>query len=413
MRYAVEHSINTQTAATSYANSKLEHTQAIMKHLPNLGASVGANASFGRGIDPATNSYVNTATFNHGVGADFGMTVFNGFTLLNRTRNAKIAKLKGQYDLQRMGDEVAENTMVAYAEVVYNAELVKLSQQRVESYKTDLKRMERMCELGNGSPTDLAQLAATVASEEYTLISRKNSYDISFIKLRDVMNFPLNDTLELANDVEKIEVQKSEQDFSEIEDYAYEILPKNLSNKQALEISKLSLDIAKGGYAPSLAVGGGISTSYFTRLDGAGKASAYGLQLKDNLGEYISVSLSIPIFSNLNRRINVHLAKNNYNLAKSKYEQDKRALASEIKQVLLEVQSTESQYVQAQKNLSAQRYANNANRQKYSSGLLGIIELKTSDNDLLMAQIELRNSYLRHQIKIRQLNYYKGFPYIN
>lgn len=414
MKYAVEHSINTQKSATQLANSKQEYTQAIMNHLPNLSASIGAGSNFGRGIDPETNNYINTATFNNGVGADLGITLFNGLTLLNRTRSAKVAKIKGEYDFQRSADEVAENTMVAYAEVVYNAELVKLSIQRVEFYKIDQKRMERMCELGSGSPTDLAQLNATVASEEYTLISRKNNYDISIIKLKDVMNYPLHDDLPLANKIEEKIVANPEQDIQQIENEALNYLPKSLSEKNTLEISKLDLKIAQGNYSPSLRIGGGISTSYYTRLDGNNQgAMAYGEQLKNNLGEYLQASLSIPIFNNLNQRINVHIAKNNYTLAKANYQQSLRTLSSEIKQASLDVKAAQSQYIQAQKNVEAQKIANDANRKKYQEGLLNIIELRTSDNDLFFAEIELRNIYLMHQIKVRQLNYYKGFPYIN
>lgn len=414
MRYAVTHNIKTVRSATDLANARENYTQSIADHFPSISGSANAGSNFGRGIDPETNSYINTATFSNGIGASMSVTVFNGLTMINRTRSAKIAKLKGEFDLQRSSDIVAEETMVAFAEVVYNGELVRLSEQRVEFYKTDLKRMERKTELGTGSHADLAQLAATVASEEYTLISRKNNYDISIIKLKDVMNYPLSDSLAIKPTIDEANIIDPEQDLYEIESEAVKYLPKSLSDKKELELSKINLQIAQGNYAPSISFGAGISTSYYTRLDGKQEnVSSYGNQLKNNLGEYLSANLSIPIFSNLSRRTNVHKAKNNYNLAKANYSQAQRTLSSEIKQALLDVQAAQSQHIQAQKNVEAQKLANKSNRRKYEQGLLGIIELQTSDNQLFLAELELRNIYLRLQIKIRQLNYYKGLPYIN
>lgn len=414
IKYAVEHSIKSIRSSSDLDNKSQQYINSIAEHFPSIGATINAGSNFGRGIDPATNSYINTATFSNGVGANLGWSVFNGLSLINRTRNAKFAKIKGQYDVELNIDKVAEEAMVAFAEVVYNKELVWLSEQRVEAYSTDLKRMERKAELGTGSMADVAQLAAKLAAEEYTLIYRKNVSDVSVIKLKDVMNYPLEEELTIEPNIEKREVFDQNQDVNEMMDKAFEFLPKSLSEKKALQISKVDLQIAQGLYSPSISLSAGLSTSYFTRLDGTGTAALpYGEQFKNNVGEYLSASLSIPIFNNLSYRTNVHIAKNNYKLAQANYKQAIRELSSEIEQVVLDVKSTQSQYEQAIKNVEAQKLANKANRQKYEHGLLGIIELQTSDNEYFQSQIEFRNSYLRYQIKVRQLNYYKGVPYIN
>jgi len=99
--------------------------------------------------------------------------------------------------------------------------------------------------------------------------------------------------------------------------------------------------------------------------------------------------------------------------AQRDYDETMRTLSSEIRQALMELEASKSQWQQAQKNVEYQQIANQANQRKYETGALSIIELQTSDNQLFLSEIELRNAYLRYQIKMREINYYKGKPYVN
>ncbi len=413
MRYAVIHSFESQRANTDLQNYRERYTNAIANHFPYLSSSLGTNNNYGRGIDPATNSYINTSTFNNNMGLNLSLPIFKGFQLLNKTRSAKIAKLKGEEELRRVSDEVAENTMAAFAEAIYNTELVSLSEQRLERYKTEKQRAARMCELGTGSIADLTQLEATIASEEYTLISYRNTLEISIIKLKDCMNFPLEDTLIIEPEIRHQEILMPEQLSDEIMDYAQSHLSQSKIDNYTLQSSLLDLKIARSQFYPTLNFGAGISSSYYTRLDkGAVHYAPYGKQLRNNIGKQLQVSLSIPILNGLNSRSSVRIAKNNYEQAQRDYDESIRKLSSEITQAVLEVNAARSQWIQAQKNVTAQETAHKINQRKYEEGLLSIIDLQTSDNQLFSAQIELRNSYLRYQIKVREINYYKGIPYI-
>ncbi|MFI3295955.1 MAG: TolC family protein, partial [Rikenellaceae bacterium] len=89
-----------------------------------------------------------------------------------------------------------------------------------------------------------------------------------------------------------------------------------------------------------------------------------------------------------------------------------RELESLIKQSVMDLEASRAKYHTSQMNVKHQRTANQANQKKYQAGLLSIIDLLTSNNNLLLAQIELRNAYLRYQIQLRQVNFYKGIPYI-
>ena len=411
MRYAIENSYKTARATSELNNLKKEYTGAILAHLPGVEGSVGVSSNFGRGIDPATNNYVNTTTFSNNVGLNAWLPVFSGLRYLNQTRSAKIAKLRGEEQLRQTRDQVAEATMIAYAEVVYNTELVELYQKRIDNYQIEEKKMARLFELGGGSSADLAQIRATLAAEEYAAIAARNNVELSIVKLKDCMNFPLDDLLLIEPQIKETELYLEGQTPAAIVAFAAETHPTAIIEQHKLNGQKRALSSARGAYYPSLSLSGGISTGYFNAT--GSKYDPYFTQYKNNLGEWVGLHVSVPIFSGLEVRLRVAIAKNDLKQAQRDYDETLRTLSSEIKQAMLELDASKSQWQQAQKNVEYQLIANRANHSKYENDALSIIELQTSDNQLFQSEIELRNAYLRYQIKIREMNYYKGKPYGN
>ena len=411
MRYAVENSYKTARAATEADNAKKDYTGAILAHLPGFNGTVGVGSNFGRGIDPATNSYVNTTTFSNNVGISAGMPVFSGLRYLNQTLSAKIAKLRGEEQLRLTRDKVAEETMLAFAEVVFNTELVELYQKRIENYKMEERRMTRLLELGSGSAADLAQIRATLAAEEYTAIAAKNNMEISILKLKDCMNFPLDKPLYILPQIEETPLFLEEQTPAEVIAFALQKHPTAIVEQQNLSLQKRTLAHARGYYYPSISVGGGIFTDYFTST--SNRYDPYFTQFKNNLGQWVGATVSIPIFNGLDARLRVLKAKNNLKQSQRNYDETLRSLSSEISQAMMELEAYKSQWIQAQKNVAYQQIANLANQRRYEDGTLSIIELQTSNNQFFLSEIELRNAYLRYQIKIREINYYKGVSYLN
>ena len=117
MAYAVEHSTTVGQQVNSLESSRQDYISAVASALPSIGASTGGNVSFGRSIDPETNTYTTTSTFSNSYGISASMTVFNGLSTINSIRATKVLRAKGAEDLQLARDEVAMNTMSAYFDV--------------------------------------------------------------------------------------------------------------------------------------------------------------------------------------------------------------------------------------------------------------------------------------------------------
>ena len=143
MHYAVENSPKVKKQTHTSDSYKAELNSAVASFFPSMSASVGAQYSFGRSIDPETNVYNNTSTFNNGYGLSVSIPIFNGGQLINQWRMAKANRQLGMNDIQKEKDDLAINTMQAFMDVVYYQGTVKLAAEQLEEnsrilYKTCL-----------------------------------------------------------------------------------------------------------------------------------------------------------------------------------------------------------------------------------------------------------------------------------
>ena len=101
MRYAVENSPKVKQQLYTNNTYKAEHQSAIASFLPSISTQVDAQYRFGRSVDPETNTYVNTSTFNNGYGVYASLPLFRGGQLINQWRLANVNRYMGRNDLQK------------------------------------------------------------------------------------------------------------------------------------------------------------------------------------------------------------------------------------------------------------------------------------------------------------------------
>ena len=131
MRYAVENSTTVGQKSLALDDRKANHTEAVASLFPSINGSVGGAVNFGRGIDPATNSYTNVTTFSNSYGISGSLTLFDGLQSINTMRAAKVARNMGATEVEIARDEVAMQTMSAYMDVVYYTEAVTIAREQL------------------------------------------------------------------------------------------------------------------------------------------------------------------------------------------------------------------------------------------------------------------------------------------
>lgn len=248
-------------------------------------------------------------------------------------------------------------------------------------------------------------------------------YNDALLTLQDLMFWPLEQPLNIDFSLSSDTVMESELAAvkatalsctqEQIIDNALRTLPQAAIARGEAENAKREFNTAKWRLLPSLSLQGGWSTSYFTYPGEHGyKATPFWDQFSNNGGEYIQLSLSIPIFNRLSRQSDISKKKNAYIKAAARYDRTVKEIEIEAKRALQDRQGAGAAFVQAYKKAMVQQEAYRYNTKKFEQGLISPIEYNTASGNYLKAKAERLNALLKYYLKRSVVEYYNGIPYL-
>ncbi|EJW97945.1 outer membrane efflux protein [gut metagenome] len=197
VKYALQHNVDVRLETRTLESYRIEHTQSIGAFLPSVQASIGAQYNFGRAVDPETNTYTNVNTFYNSYNLQTSLPVFDGFSRYNDLKAARARVLMGKQGLRARKDEVAQQVMRDYLDVLYYEGAVRLATEKLRESRQLLKQTQVMYEVGTKSATDVAQVQATLAADVYEVTHQQNLLTHAWMALKQTMNFPIGDSLRL------------------------------------------------------------------------------------------------------------------------------------------------------------------------------------------------------------------------
>ena len=410
MQYAVQHNHAVKQAELELDNYKASKTGAIGNFLPSLDGYIGAQYNFGRAIDPETNGYTDVSTFYNGYQLSASLPVFDGFSRLHALKAAKASELMGRASLRQRQDQTALDVLQAYTSVAYYDGLVKMAEEKVEETLLLLKQVKVLEEVGRKSAADVAQVESQQAEADYELTRQQNLYASAILELKKAMNYPLSDSLSLEYipNVGMFDSQCGNNSFPTWE--------KNLDNERHPELqvaryrmqaSKHEWHQARASLYPSLSLSAGLSTTYYKTLHNDA-AETFRNQMKNNMGEYLGVSLNIPLFNRLQTLTSIRKAKNNYKIAQEAYDQKQLELTKLSTEAWNDWQGYQKQTIQMEKKVQADSLSYQLTRRQFEEGLATAIDLHTTSAQLLNSKATLLQCQLMAMVKEQLVRYYKG-----
>ena len=130
--------------------------------------------------------------------------------------------------------------------------------------------------------------------------------------------------------------------------------------------------------------------------------------MKNNMGEYIGATLSIPLFNRLQTITSIRRAKNNYQIAREAYEQKQLELDKLSREAWQDWQGYLKQTVQMEKKVEADSIAYQLTRRQFEEGLSTAIDLHTTSSQLLNSKATLLQCQLMAMVKEQLVRYYNG-----
>ena len=417
MRYAVENSSKVKLQELEVDDARVARRDAIMQAFtPQVSASTYAYSNFGRSVDPETNTYVSTTSFNNGYSVSGGITLFDGFAAVNNMKVTKTA-LKMGIDQERLTeDQICLATMEAYCNALYYGQLAEILQGQVETSEATLALAKKQEELGQKGYTDVIEMEAELADRQYQLISAKNMYADAMLTLKDIMFWPMDQELLIDDSIAESEVIATlfpTDEKEQIIEYAVNNLPSVSIAKATMENALVDLKTAKWAFSPSLSLYAGWSTSYYTYPGMQGYVpTPFHTQFKNNGGEYIQMSLSIPIFDRLSTFSKLNRKKNAYSRASIQYEQKVREVEAEVTRAIQDRDGASAAYIQADRRAELQEEAYHLNLKRFEQGLISTIDFQKASDNWLNAKTTRLDALLKFYIKRCVVDYYNGVSYL-
>ena len=401
MQYAVEHNHEVKQAALELDNYKAQKTKAIGSFLPAVDAGIGAQYNFGRAIDPETNGYTDVSTFYNGYQLSASLPVFDGFSRLHALRAAKASELMGRASLRQHQDQTALNVLQAYANVAYYEGLVKMAEEKVQETALLLKQTRLLEEVGRKSAADVAQVESQQAEADYELTRQQNLYASALLELKKTMAMP--DSMEFR--VESGKIKNSS--FLTLNSSLSTVHSELQVARHHMQASKHEWHQARASLFPFLSLSAGLNTTYYKTLHSE-TAASFANQFKNNMGEYVGATLSIPLFNRLQTITNIRKAKNNYQIACEAYEQKQLELKKLSQEAWQDWQGYLKQTVQMEKKVEADSLAYQLTRRQFEEGLSTAIDLHTTSAQLMSSKATLLQCRLMAMVKEQLVRYYKG-----
>ena len=407
MAYAVSHATDVKREVINARQRKQDYQKAVNSFLPTVSGGVQGQYAWGRNIDPETNTYNNVTTFNNYYQLYAELNVFDGFATINALKQAKLSRDYSATAMQKIQDDRAIDVMQKYVDAAYAEASIQIASEKLNESKRMLAKMKRLYELGEKGRPDVVQMESQVAEDEYNLTHQENVAKQSLLALKSAMNFPVDEELKLELKSGYKEVSESGVNYETVYQGFQHISPDLKSAEYEVERARYDYKIAKGRLLPSLSLGGGISTNYYKNLSQKGQYDGFVSQFRNNQGEYLALTLSIPIY-NSDRWHSVKKARNDWQLAQVNLEETRRKLHDQIAQAVMDAEGYAKELHQMQKKVASDSLAYHMSSRKFEEGMLSTFDLHTAAQTLLESRIKELQMQMLHIIKQRLVAYYQG-----
>ena len=409
--HALKNNITIKQNALSLESLKQDVVGAKGNFLPNLNASSGANLNFGSTIDPVTNGRISSTNFSSSYSLRSGVTVFNGFRLLNSYKNAQLGVDKSKLELSKIQDDIALNVVNSYLNILFAKENLGVAKVQSEISKAQIEVAKNQVEAGSKPRGELLNAKSAHANDIQNVIALENNLNLTLLQFAQLLQVDPNgfdvSTIEVGAPAVSLMFKSPDAVYKKAVASRPEILAAKIGMKQA----DLNIDIAKSGFLPTLSASASAGTNFshrYTLFQGSRGNDYFFKQLNDNFGYGVGMSLSIPIFNRFQNKVNVSKSIINRERSELTLESAKLNLQQIIQRAFLDAKAALKSYEAAKSSLEAQQEAFKNAQERYKFEAITSFEFDQVRNRLVNAESTLIRSKYDYVFKSKVLKFYYG-----
>ena len=401
--YAIENNITIKDADLNTSISEVNYNKAKSAKLPNLFGSASQNFSSGTSIDPITSDYVSDQIHSTNLGINSSVTLFQGNQLSNQVKQNQLLIEQNSLLAQEAKNNIVISILESYLQTLYSKEGISIAENNLSASEKEVLRAKSRLDAGTIALSDYTEAQSQAATNKYNVIAAKNDYELNIINLKQLLELSPLENLTIERVDENQDLINLELNKEVIYTNALSYLPEVEASKTNILVNEKELEIAKGGYLPTLALTGSLGSGYTSISD-----NTFTDQLDVNFNQRLGLSLNIPIFNRNQTKSAVQTAAFNIEKAEIQKQTIEKEVIKKVETAYQNALSSQEQLVAAEVSQDAAEQSYNLAQKKYELGDLSTTDLVISQNTFTNAQQNyLQSKYLNilyHQL----LQFYQG-----
>jgi outer membrane protein len=401
--YALENNITVKDATLNKSIAEIDYNKAKSARLPNLFGSASQSFSNGNTIDPISSDYVTDQIHSTNVGINSSMTLFQGNQINNQIKQNKLLLDQSFFQEEVEKNNIVLNLLETYLQTLYSKESILISENNLAASEKEVLRAKSRLDAGTIALSDYTEAQSQAATNKYNVITAKNEYQQYIIALKQLLELsPLQD-IEIETIDENMDLINLELNKVDVYSKALGFLPEIKASNLNIEANEKELDIAKGGFLPTLALSGSMGSGY-TSIN----TSTFSDQFDVNFNQKLGLSLTIPIFNRNQTKSAVQTASINIEKAEIQKLSTEKEVYKKVETAYQNAVSAQEQVIAAEASKVSAEQSYKLAQKKYELGGLSTTDLVISQNTFTNAQQNyLQAKYLNilyHQL----LQFYQG-----
>ncbi|MCT4698125.1 TolC family protein [Tenacibaculum haliotis] len=410
VNHALENNITIKQNMLNIDIAEADVKSARGNKLPSLSGSTGGNLRFGSGFDPVSQDRVSTSNFGGSFGLSTGITVFNGYRVLNTYKQAKLGVEGSKLDLEVIENDIALRVVNSYLNALFAKENLLVATTQAAISKKQIERAKAQFEAGAVPKSDLLNVQSTASNDVQNLVAQENALNLALLNISQLLQVPFN-----GFDVAKIEIDSPS--AAMLYSTSEEVYKKALTNRPEITRAKLNIEnadlsiaIARSAYMPSVTASGNVGTNYGYNLDLPTGFSNTGFltQLDNNLGYGIGFNVSIPIFNGFKTDASVERSKISKLITETRLESQKLQLQQTIEKSFQDAKAASKSFEAAEISLEAQKEAFKNAQVSYDYGSMTQFDYDQVRNRLVNAESALIRAKYNYVFTTKVLKFYYG-----
>ena len=403
IEYALENNITVKDATLNKNLAEVNYSKSKSSRLPNLFGSASQSFTNGNSIDPITSNYVTDQIHSTNVGLNSSITLFQGNQINNQIKQNKLLLDQSIFQEEVEKNNIVLNLLETYLQTLYSKESISIAENNLIASEKEVLRAKARLDAGSIALNDYTEAQSQAATNKYNVISAKNNYQQYIIALKQLLELPPTEDLEIETIDENMDLVNLELNKTTIYNKALNFLPEIEVSNLNIAANEKALDIAKGGFLHTLSLTGSLGSGY-TSINN----NTFSNQFDVNFNQRIGLSLSIPIFNRNQTKSAVKTAFINIEKAQIQKQSTEKDIYKKVETAYHNALSAQEQVLAALASKEAAAQSYKLAQKKYELGNLSTTDLVISQNAFTNAQQNyLQSKYLNilyHQL----LQFYQG-----